>query len=103
MIVEEALDWARTRLQDTSEATLAAKMLLAHVLGCSATDLFVFPERTLAAGTAVVRLDQPLGRPTFYLLEPRSDDGLASWGLLDRALQADDDVYPIVRAMSGDF
>ena len=47
MIVREALDWAGARLADTSEAPLAAKMLLAHVLGCSTTDLFVHPERTL--------------------------------------------------------
>ena len=60
-------------------------------------------EVTLPAGTAVVRLDQPLGRLVFYLLEPRSDDGLTSWNFLDRALQENEEVYPIVRAMSGEF
>ena len=47
MIVREALDWAATSLEDTSEARLAASMLLAHILACSTTDLFVHPERTL--------------------------------------------------------
>ncbi len=60
-------------------------------------------EVTLPAGTAVVRLDQPLGRLAFYLLEPRSDDGLAAWNFLDRALQESGETYPIVRAMSGSF
>ncbi|MDT8368256.1 MAG: M14 family metallopeptidase [Longimicrobiales bacterium] len=36
----------------------------------------------LPAGTREVRVDQPLGRLAFYLLEPRSDDGLATWGLI---------------------
>jgi hypothetical protein len=58
---------------------------------------------TLPAGTAVVRLDQPLGRLAFYLLEPRSDDGLAAWNFLDRALQENGETYPIVRTMSGGF
>ncbi len=60
-------------------------------------------EVTLPAGTAVVSLDQPLGRLAFYLLEPRSDDGLTSWNFLDRALQENEEVYPIVRAMAGQF
>jgi len=58
---------------------------------------------TLPAGTAIVRLDQPLGRLAFYLLEPRSDDGLTTWNFLDQALQENEETYPIVRAMSGSF
>ena len=52
--------------------------------------------RTLPAGTVVVSVDQPLGRLAFMLLEPRSDDGLANWNVLDEVLKAAD-VYPIVR------
>jgi release factor glutamine methyltransferase len=48
MTVQEALDWASSQLVNTSEAELAAKMLLAHVLNCSTTDLFAHPERALA-------------------------------------------------------
>ncbi|MFI5206796.1 MAG: M14 family metallopeptidase [Gemmatimonadales bacterium] len=41
---------------------------------------------TVPAGTVVVRLDQPLGRLAFLLLEPRSDDGLLDWNYFDGAL-----------------
>lgn len=51
---------------------------------------------TLPAGTFVVPVDQPLGRLVFYLLEPRSDDGLVNWNVLDEALEGAE-VYPIVR------
>lgn len=56
---------------------------------------WVAVERTLPPGTVQVEVAQPLGRLAFYLLEPRSDDGLANWGLLDRFL--DGDRYPILR------
>lgn len=52
-------------------------------------------ERTIPAGTIQVDVAQPLGRLAFYLLEPRSDDGLANWGLLERWIT--DETYPIVR------
>ena len=50
---------------------------------------------TLPPGSRVVETTQPLGRLAFYLLEPRSDDGLANWGLLDEHLE--DGTYPIFR------
>jgi hypothetical protein len=43
---------------------------------------------TLAAGTYIVRLQQPLARLAFYLLEPRSDDGLFNWNVFDADLDA---------------
>lgn len=52
--------------------------------------------RTLPAGTLVVPVAQPLGRLAFSLLEPRSDDGLAAWGMLDDAI-AGQRYYPILR------
>jgi hypothetical protein len=52
--------------------------------------------RTLEAGTLVVPVDQQLGRLVFYLLEPRSDDGLVAWALMDDVLE-DADYYPILR------
>ena len=53
--------------------------------------------RTRAAGRhAEVDMTQPLARLAFYLIEPRSDDGLVDWNLLDEALK-DAKVYPIVR------
>ena len=52
--------------------------------------------RTLEAGTLVVPVDQQLGRLVFYLLEPRSDDGLVAWALMDDVLE-DATYYPILR------
>lgn len=56
---------------------------------------------TLPPGTVVVMGAQPLGRLAFYLLEPRSDDGVLAWNLLDTALGARPESYPIVRTFSG--
>ncbi len=49
-------------------------------------------------GTFIVRTDGPLGRLAAYLLEPRSDDGLATWGVFDAALGAGRD-FPVARAL----
>lgn len=38
---------------------------------------------TAPAGTFLVRTSQPLLRLIFYLLEPRSDDGLVNWNFLE--------------------
>ncbi|UCD24817.1 MAG: M14 family metallopeptidase [Gemmatimonadota bacterium] len=55
-------------------------------------------ESTIPAGAVMVSLDQPLGRLAFYLLEPRSDDGLVNWNVLDEALEGAE-YYPIVRTV----
>ena len=54
---------------------------------------------SLPTGTVLVRTAQPLGRLAFYLLDPRSDDGLLAWNLLDEALEGAAR-YPILRAAS---
>ncbi len=51
----------------------------------------------LPAGTVVVPMDQPLARLAFLLLEPRSDDGLLDWNVLDEAIK-DAKYYPILRS-----
>ena len=51
----------------------------------------------LPAGTVIVPSAQPLGRLAFYLLDPRSDDGLVAWNILDEALEGAAR-YPILRA-----
>lgn len=51
---------------------------------------------SMAAGTIVVPLEQPLARLVFTLLEPRSDDGVANWNLVDDALESRGE-YPILR------
>jgi hypothetical protein len=53
-------------------------------------------QRQLPSGTLRVDMKQPLARLAFYLLEPRSDDGLTDWNFLDDALR-DQKTYPIVR------
>jgi hypothetical protein len=60
------------------------------------TGTWVATERQVPAGTIKIEMNQPLARLAFYLLEPRSDDGLTNWNLLDDALGAAR-VYPIVR------
>lgn len=53
-------------------------------------------EESLAAGTYIVRLNQPLARLAFALLDPRSDDGLFDWNFFDDLLS---DVAPVKRVM----
>jgi hypothetical protein len=54
-------------------------------------------ERTLPAGMYYrIPLNQPLARLAFYLLEPRSNDGLVTWNFLDDAMKSSN-VYPIMR------
>ena len=54
-------------------------------------------ERVVPAGTLFVPLDQPLGRLVFSLLEPRSDDGVVNWNLVDDHVDAPGSVYPVLR------
>jgi hypothetical protein len=49
----------------------------------------------LPDGTLVVPSSQPLGVLAGLLLEPRSDDGLAAWGIL---AEGEDGTFPVLRA-----
>jgi hypothetical protein len=60
------------------------------------TGSWVAAERSLPAGTLRIDMTQPLARLAFYLVEPRSDDGLVNWGLMDDVLR-EAKVFPIVR------
>jgi len=42
-------------------------------------------------------MNQPLARLAFYLLEPRSDDGLFEWNFFDEVLG---DVAPVSKVMA---
>jgi zinc carboxypeptidase len=53
-------------------------------------------ETVLEAGSLIAETGQPLGRLLVYLLEPRSDDGVVNWGLLDDAVE-DASFYPVLR------
>ncbi len=50
---------------------------------------------TLPAGTVVVPMKQPLARLIYALLEPRSDDGVVNWNLVDDAVVKG--TYPVLR------
>ena len=53
---------------------------------------------TFPAGSLIVRMDQPLARLAFHLLEPTSDDGLVSWNVVDDWL-ADGKPVPLYRVV----
>jgi hypothetical protein len=56
-------------------------------------------ELNVAAGTLVVSVEQPLGRLALMLLEPRSEDCLGAWGLMEEALaqQPQPQMFPVLR------
>jgi hypothetical protein len=53
-------------------------------------------KRKLPAGASVIRTDQPLGALAAFLLEPQSEDGLATWNFFDEGLKEGSD-YPVLR------
>jgi dipeptidyl aminopeptidase/acylaminoacyl peptidase len=71
--------------------------------GHSAVRLQVEPrgdKRMIEAGTVIVRADQPLGNLAVYLLEPESEDGLATWNFFDAELAEGAD-FPVLRMKEG--
>ena len=58
-------------------------------------------DETVRVGSLVIPMDQPLARLAFILLDPRSDDGLLAWNILDPVLgQSPGPVfYPVLRTM----
>jgi hypothetical protein len=58
-------------------------------------------EQALPQGSLVVPMDQPLARLAFMLFDPRSDDGLMTWNILDPVLGAipAPEYYPVLRTM----
>jgi hypothetical protein len=55
-------------------------------------------DTSITPGWFLVPTDQPLGTLAGYLLEPASEDGVVTWNLLDRELQAGSP-YPVLRAL----
>lgn len=55
-------------------------------------------ERSIAAGSWLVPVAQPMGVVAFYMLEPESDDGLAAWNFFDAELAVGSE-YPVYRLM----
>jgi hypothetical protein len=53
-------------------------------------------KRMIPAGALIIRTEQRLGALAAYLLEARSEDGLATWNFFDEALAEAKD-YPVLR------
>lgn len=62
----------------------------------TATGRYVAAERQVAAGWFRIPMSQRLARLAFYLLEPRSNDGLLTWNVFDDSLKGG--IYPVVRS-----
>jgi len=56
-------------------------------------------ERTMQAGSLIVRTSQPLGILAAYLLEPQSDDGLATWNYFDATARPGAE-FPVLRTLT---
>ncbi|MBN1933996.1 MAG: peptide chain release factor N(5)-glutamine methyltransferase [Anaerolineae bacterium] len=74
--VDEALAWAEQQLGAVSESDTSARLLLAHVLGRSVTDLFVHPEWALT-GPQQAEFERLVARradyePVAYLIGHRA-------------------------------
>lgn len=52
---------------------------------------------TIPTGAWIVPTDQPLARLVFTLLEPRSDDGVLNWNVLDELMAEEWDAWPVLR------
>jgi len=57
-------------------------------------------EHRIEAGTLIIPMSQPLSRLAFALLEPRSDDGIVNWNLVDDDIESNG-LYPILRTHAG--
>jgi dipeptidyl-peptidase-4 len=78
-----------------SKVTVAATTFQGHKL--VTLDVKMRTEkRRLPAGSVVIRTDQPLGTLAAFLLEPQSEDGLATWNFFEGGLREGED-YPVVR------
>ena len=78
------------------EATQVAAQASENHRERTTTGKWAATDKTVPAGAFRVPMNQPLARLAFYLIEPRSNDGLATWNFLDDALR-DPKVYPILR------
>jgi hypothetical protein len=59
------------------------------------TGKYAYVDRAVPAGAYRVPMTQPLARLAFYLLEPRSNDGLVTWNVFDEAIKKS--LYPVLR------
>lgn len=77
-------------------STLAAQAYEGHT-GRTITGKWEPADLSAAVGMLVVPVDQPLGRLVVMLLEPRSEDSFAAWGLMEDVLAQNPQIFPILR------
>jgi len=96
---EQTLEGERFRIETSTQDEELSQ--LTHKLR-TLTGAWEPIEQALPAGALVVPMDQPLARLAFVLLDPRSDDGLMAWNLLDAVLAATPppELYPFLRTMT---
>jgi hypothetical protein len=87
----------------TATAVTGARRLNQGHYTTSLEGTYAADERTVPAGTWLVRTAQPLGPLAAALLEPESDDGLTTWNFFDRYLAAQwgnqPQAYPVYRLL----
>jgi hypothetical protein len=82
--------------QFTIERTALAERAFEQHRERTTAGRYAVVDATVLAGTWRVDMTQPLARLAFYLLEPRSNDALLTWNVLDEALGTSTR-YPILR------
>jgi hypothetical protein len=82
--------------QFTIESTALAEREFERHRERTTAGRYAIVDAAVVAGTWRVDMTQPLARLAFYLLEPRSNDALLTWNLLDEALTTSTR-YPILR------
>lgn len=89
---------ANVEVYRIDSAQSASRTFQGHVL----VDISATPRaetRVIPPGWTVVPTSQPLGSLAVYLLEPRSEDGLATWNFFDDDLRAGED-FPVLRLLA---
>jgi hypothetical protein len=83
----------------TIESINKSKRQFQGHLEAKITGKFSTEKKSFQEGTIIVRTAQPLGRLVFYLLEPESEDGLATWNFFDSYLEAGK-TFPVFKIMN---
>ena len=82
----------------TVESSEAAENEFQQIKERTLTGAYAKQNVELEPGSLQISTDQPLARLAFYLLEPRSDDGLVNWAQMDK-WSAVGSIYPIFRSI----
>jgi hypothetical protein len=101
-IKTQVLDRARTIAVERyriESSTVAAQEFQARKAR-TVTGKWEQSELEIPAGSVIVPMDQPLARLAFVLLEPRSEDGLLAWALMEEVMDKQPEHAPVMRTFS---